>query len=138
MKIANTQFVLNAIRMQLNVRCASSPLKIILYQPPSHRQKFKILYRISSQASAGRGTSIQWPCTDTHFYHIPDSIYSVVFSCWTKMLDLVEVALKSNGIGFTRMEGSLTTRERKEHLHTFRNDPNCRVFLSTLGSGSTG
>ncbi|EGX49176.1 hypothetical protein AOL_s00078g560 [Orbilia oligospora ATCC 24927] len=63
---------------------------------------------------------------------------SVVFSCWTKMLDLVEVALKSNGIGFTRMEGSLTTRERKEHLHTFRNDPNCRVFLSTLGSGSTG
>ncbi|KAF3288760.1 hypothetical protein TWF970_005816 [Orbilia oligospora] len=63
---------------------------------------------------------------------------SVVFSCWTKMLDLVEVALKNNGIGFTRMEGSLTTRERKEHLHTFRNDPNCRVFLSTLGSGSTG
>ncbi|KAK6532636.1 hypothetical protein TWF281_006817 [Arthrobotrys megalospora] len=63
---------------------------------------------------------------------------SVVFSCWTKMLDLIEVALRRNQIGFARMEGSLTTRERKERLHTFRNDPNCRVFLSTLGSGSTG
>ncbi|KAK6504470.1 hypothetical protein TWF506_002665 [Arthrobotrys conoides] len=63
---------------------------------------------------------------------------SVVFSCWTKMLDLVEVALRNNEIGFTRMEGSLTTNERKERIQTFRNDPNCRVFLSTLGSGSTG
>ncbi|KAK6342296.1 hypothetical protein TWF718_007699 [Orbilia javanica] len=63
---------------------------------------------------------------------------SVVFSCWTKMLDLVEVALRRNKIGFTRMEGSLTTKERRERLRIFRSDPNCRVFLSTLGSGSTG
>ncbi|EPS38669.1 hypothetical protein H072_7587 [Dactylellina haptotyla CBS 200.50] len=66
------------------------------------------------------------------------STKKVVFSCWTKMLDLVELALVRNGIGYTRLEGSLNMSERRRRIFNFKNDPGCSVFLATLGSGSVG
>ncbi|KAF3937151.1 hypothetical protein ABW19_dt0208999 [Dactylella cylindrospora] len=66
------------------------------------------------------------------------SAKKVVFSCWTKMLDLVEIALDNEGIVYTRMEGSLSMKERRQRIERFRNDGECMVLLSTLGSGSVG
>ncbi|KAF8243891.1 hypothetical protein K440DRAFT_31423 [Wilcoxina mikolae CBS 423.85] len=63
---------------------------------------------------------------------------SVVFSCWTGMLDLVQRALRANGFLFARLDGSMTAEARKKSLTTFREDPSCTVLLATIGSAGAG
>jgi SNF2 family DNA or RNA helicase len=36
----------------------------------------------------------------------------IVFSQWTSMLDICEIALKDHGFAFVRLDGSLSQRER--------------------------
>jgi SWI/SNF-related matrix-associated actin-dependent regulator of chromatin subfamily A3 len=64
--------------------------------------------------------------------------YSVVFSCWTKMLDLVATALEARGIAFERLDGSMKLADRRRNLEHFSNDDSIRVLLATIGSGSVG
>ncbi|KAI1378424.1 SNF2 family N-terminal domain-containing protein [Hypoxylon crocopeplum] len=63
---------------------------------------------------------------------------SVVFSSWTKMLDLVEMALKAEGLVFARIDGSKSRQCRDSELQTFRADSTCNVLLATIGSAGLG
>ena len=66
-------------------------------------------------------------------------IKSVVFSSWTSHLDLIEIALKDNGLhGFTRLDGTMTLKNRNQTLETFREDNNVTILLATLGAGGVG
>lgn len=67
-----------------------------------------------------------------------EPIKSVVFSCWTKMLDLIGVALSSERMIFCRYDGSLNIRQRDEIIHRFRTDPEINILLISVGSGSVG
>ncbi|KAF3908917.1 hypothetical protein AA313_de0208672 [Arthrobotrys entomopaga] len=69
--------------------------------------------------------------TETH-------LKSVVFSCWTKMLDLVEIALRREGIEFIRIDGSLSLSDRQDRINYFRNSGSCMTLLLILGTGSVG
>lgn len=60
----------------------------------------------------------------------------VIFSQYLDMLDMFEVYLKEHGIGFAGIRGS--TRNRKEQLETFRDDPSCEVFLASLQAAGVG
>lgn len=60
---------------------------------------------------------------------------AVVFSQWHLMTNLVAKLLEANGIGYVHLNGSVPSRERKGLMTTFRDDPNCRVFLSTDAGG---
>ncbi|KAJ6096505.1 hypothetical protein N7486_007251 [Penicillium sp. IBT 16267x] len=66
-------------------------------------------------------------------------IKSVVFSAWTTHLDLIEIALKNNGLdSFTRLDGTMTLAARGKALDAFAKDDNVTILLATIGAGGVG
>ncbi|PYV10056.1 MAG: hypothetical protein DMG07_21845, partial [Acidobacteria bacterium] len=61
----------------------------------------------------------------------------LVFSEWVRMIELVRELCDRMGLGYALHTGSVPQRRRRAEILLFKNDPNCRVFLST-DSGSTG
>ncbi|RSL92908.1 hypothetical protein CEP52_013572 [Fusarium oligoseptatum] len=62
----------------------------------------------------------------------------VVFSQWTSFLNIIEVQLKAEGIGFTRIDGSMKTDKRDAAIEALDNDPDTRVMLASLAVCSVG
>ncbi|TYO64512.1 DEAD/DEAH box helicase [Bradyrhizobium hipponense] len=62
---------------------------------------------------------------------------AVVFSQWTRTHDIVIRRLDARGIGYVSFHGGIPSEKRPELVQRFRDDPTCRVFLST-DAGSTG
>lgn len=60
----------------------------------------------------------------------------VVFSQYLDMMTLIENYLKEEGIKYATIRGS--TQDRKEQLQTFRDDPECEVFVASLKAAGTG
>jgi superfamily II DNA or RNA helicase len=61
----------------------------------------------------------------------------VVFSQWEVMLRKAAEVLDRQQVGYALLHGKLPGRERRTVLEKFRDDPACRVFLST-DAGGTG
>jgi superfamily II DNA or RNA helicase len=59
----------------------------------------------------------------------------VVFSQWVKMHELVQRQLEARGVGSVFFHGGVPGGQRKHLIDRFREDPNCRVFLSTDAGG---
>lgn len=59
----------------------------------------------------------------------------VIFTQWIRMAELVEGVLERNGIGCAFLHGGVPSPRRKDLTSRFRNDPSCRVFLSTDAGG---
>ena len=62
---------------------------------------------------------------------------AVVFSQWTRTHDLVIRRLEARGTGYVSFHGGVPSEKRLALVERFRDDPACRVFLST-DAGSTG
>lgn len=60
----------------------------------------------------------------------------VVFSQYLGMLAIIESHLKKKGIGYASIKGS--TRDRKEQLCKFHDDPACEVFVASLLAAGVG
>lgn len=54
------------------------------------------------------------------------------------MLDLIGQGLSAAKIRYERLDGKMTTPQRHTAIQSFRNDPNCTVFLATIGSAGVG
>ncbi|KAK2685769.1 hypothetical protein QWA68_015378 [Fusarium oxysporum] len=91
--------------------------------PPSAKVQAPI--RNISRAEKGLGSGVERP-------------KSVVFSYWTKMLDLVGFALNSQGFQFQRIDGQSSMSQRKVALETFGSDPGCNVMLASIGAAGEG
>lgn len=63
---------------------------------------------------------------------------SVVFSGWTSHLDLIELALKSVGISFTRLDGTMSRPARTTAMDRFREDDSVHVILVSIMAGGLG
>lgn len=63
---------------------------------------------------------------------------SIVFSCWTRSLDLVGRFLDAQKIRFARIDGSLSLSERQKMLADFESEPSISVLIMTTGTGATG
>ncbi|KAJ4193959.1 hypothetical protein NW767_010199 [Fusarium falciforme] len=63
---------------------------------------------------------------------------SVIFSFWTKMLDLIGVALEDKGMKFCRIDGQSSMSQRKQAIATFGNDPECNIMLASIGAVGEG
>jgi SNF2 family DNA or RNA helicase len=61
----------------------------------------------------------------------------VIFSQWEQMLHLAEAVMQRLGVGYALLHGGIPGKDRRPLLDRFREDPNCRVFLST-DAGGTG
>ena len=61
----------------------------------------------------------------------------IIFSEWERMLFLLKERLTEKNYAFAFHSGSVTQQNRRVEIETFKNDPECRLFLST-DSGSVG
>jgi superfamily II DNA or RNA helicase len=61
----------------------------------------------------------------------------IIFSEWQRMLELVRGHCEQHGIGFAWHTGSVPQQKRRAEINAFKDDPECRVFLST-DAGATG
>ena len=62
---------------------------------------------------------------------------AVVFSQWTRTHDIVIRRLEARAIGYVSFHGGVPSEKRPALVERFRDDPACRVFLST-DAGATG
>jgi hypothetical protein len=61
----------------------------------------------------------------------------IIFSEWERMLELVRDLCDQRNIGYAWHTGSVPQPRRRAEINAFKQDPKCRVFLST-DSGATG
>lgn len=65
--------------------------------------------------------------------------HSIIFSCWTRTLDLVETYLLRNQIPFLRIDGEILLSKRQKILDDFAEPASReRVMLMTTGTGAFG
>jgi superfamily II DNA/RNA helicase len=62
---------------------------------------------------------------------------AVVFSQWTRTHDIVIRRLEARELGYVSFHGGVPSDKRPALVERFRDDPTCRVFLST-DAGGTG
>jgi SNF2 family DNA or RNA helicase len=68
---------------------------------------------------------------------VQPEVKAVVFSQWTRTHEIVIRRLEARGIGYVSFHGGVPSEKRPALIERFRDDPDCRVFLST-DAGSTG
>ncbi len=61
----------------------------------------------------------------------------LIFSEWVRMLNLVVGRLEDRGLDHVLHTGSVPQATRRQHINRFKQDPACRLFLSS-DSGSVG
>ncbi|HZF08521.1 MAG TPA: DEAD/DEAH box helicase, partial [Thermoanaerobaculia bacterium] len=59
----------------------------------------------------------------------------LVFSEWQRMLELVRERARERGVGFAWHTGAVPQVKRRAEIHRFKDDPLCRLFLSTDSGG---
>ncbi len=61
----------------------------------------------------------------------------VIFSQWERMLRILSQDLGKEGVEFCFLHGGVPSAKRKQLIDRFRDNPDCRIFLST-DAGATG
>ena len=62
----------------------------------------------------------------------------LLFSGYTSMFEIIEQALKKEGINYLKLTGKTSIKDRFELIEQFNNDKNVKVFLISLKAGGTG
>ncbi|KAB8276548.1 SNF2 family N-terminal domain-containing protein [Aspergillus minisclerotigenes] len=63
---------------------------------------------------------------------------SIIFSCWTRTLDLIAKHLKASRIEFERIDGKTSTSQRQKILDKFDGTRTVPVLIMTTGTGAFG
>ena len=62
----------------------------------------------------------------------------LLFSGYTSMFEIIEQALKKEGINYLKLTGKTSIKDRFDFIEKFNNDENVKVFLISLKAGGTG
>jgi SWI/SNF-related matrix-associated actin-dependent regulator of chromatin subfamily A3 len=65
-------------------------------------------------------------------------VISIVFSCWTRTLELISKHLKEANITFERIDGGISIGEREKILKAFDERDDLPVLIMTTGTGAYG
>ncbi len=63
---------------------------------------------------------------------------SIIFSCWTRTLDLVGKHLKKANLKYLRIDGNCRPQAREETLDEFARSSQKRILIMTTGTGAHG
>ncbi|KAL4963434.1 SNF2 family N-terminal domain-containing protein [Aspergillus stella-maris] len=63
---------------------------------------------------------------------------AVIFSYWTKMLDLIGNTLDERGLAFQRIDGQSSLPQRKDSIEKFSKDSQCSILLASIGAAGEG
>lgn len=63
---------------------------------------------------------------------------TIVFSQFTKFLDIIQCHLQKNGFKFVRLDGTMNIRQRDAALDTFSSSAAHTIMLASLSVGSVG
>ena len=69
---------------------------------------------------------------------VDDGHRLLVFSQFTRLLDLVGTELAAQGIPWCRLDGTMSPAQRQAEVDRFQSDPAVPVFLLSLKAGGTG
>jgi DNA repair protein RAD16 len=69
---------------------------------------------------------------------MPAGSKCLIFSQFTRMLDLVDFRLKQSGIGCAKLTGSQSLVQRSNIIQSFNTDPSLRSLLISLKAGGEG
>ncbi|MBU0480237.1 MAG: DEAD/DEAH box helicase [Proteobacteria bacterium] len=69
---------------------------------------------------------------------LDSSMKVVVFSHYTKMLDIIETYLAKNHISYCNLRGDMPISQRHEMIRKFNSDDSCKVFSASLLAGGVG
>ncbi|KAK9059952.1 hypothetical protein SSX86_020656 [Deinandra increscens subsp. villosa] len=86
----------------------------------------KSTYLVRSNGDASSSSGVDGP------------IKAIVFSQWTRMLDLFEMSLKQYLIEYRRLDGSMSLSSRDNAVKEFNTDPEVTVMLMSLKAGNLG
>ncbi|PMD49328.1 uncharacterized protein K444DRAFT_622885 [Hyaloscypha bicolor E] len=67
-----------------------------------------------------------------------DQTKSIIFSCWTNTLNLIERYLREENISFYRIDGESPLNRRQQILDEFSNSSAIPVLIMTTGTGAFG
>ncbi|KFY47309.1 hypothetical protein V494_00064 [Pseudogymnoascus sp. VKM F-4513 (FW-928)] len=76
-------------------------------------------------------------CMDILQNSAPD-VKTIIFSQFTTLLDLMEVPIHAERIGFGRYDGGMSADARNNAIVRFTDDPRCKVLLVSLKAGNAG
>lgn len=62
----------------------------------------------------------------------------LLFSSFVKHLELFRARFEEGGIGYAYLTGSRNQKQRKEAIHDFQHNADCRLFLISLKAGGVG
>jgi SWI/SNF-related matrix-associated actin-dependent regulator of chromatin subfamily A3 len=65
-------------------------------------------------------------------------LFSVVFTGWTKTLDILQQQLRSKSVRCVRLDGTSSATSRAKVLRVFRGDSGIKVLLATISCGGVG
>lgn len=54
------------------------------------------------------------------------------------MMDLIEVALRLNGLNYERIDGSASDMQRRQAIERFREKADVGILLASFGSAGVG
>ncbi|KAK8868948.1 SNF2 family N-terminal domain-containing protein [Apiospora arundinis] len=92
----------------------------------------------SSHYFRGNGTSTKVNALMEDMRKDPPGTKSIIFSCWTRTLDLIQRCMKENNVFPLRIDGNSPLSERRKVIDSFENDSRIQVLLMTTGTGAHG
>ena len=63
---------------------------------------------------------------------------TVIFSQWTRFLDIVQARLDREGYKYCRIDGTMSAPKRDIALRSLEQDPECTIMLASLGVCAVG
>jgi SWI/SNF-related matrix-associated actin-dependent regulator of chromatin subfamily A3 len=63
---------------------------------------------------------------------------TVVFSQWTKFLNIVQARLDRDGYQYCRIDGTMSASQRDAVLRSLEQDKDCKIMLASLGVCAVG
>lgn len=104
----------------------------VLYESPKMKKLETLLPKLIVSLS------LPSPPLTPHPFPQEEEHRILIFSQWTKMLDIIGALMEDMGLRFLRLDGSTPVRERQHLIDRFEKDKTIPVFILSTKAGGLG